>query len=217
MTRPPRLLGSLLLSSLLVACGAEPSEGDDGVSTSDLTETTTHEALAAAVLADLDVEPISIAATELDDDAPADAVAVELRLPLSDDDFGLRLLVAVTTEEIPDAACGQDENEDGCTDDDLPDGSRQLVTWEAEEPEEDPGILNLLTERTDPEASVAVFVAGPTIPEELTDDTELELFTLGDLKDLSQNPEIGPTTTPEAIAAGEDLPDEWWVEPGSDY
>ena len=85
----------------------------------------------------------------------------------------------------------------------LVDGGRLTLSWAEEEPEEDPGYVDVLMQRGD--ETVDVLWAGDVIT---GDPRDQDLFIPVDtLEDIAQDPLISMTTSPEVVAAGDALED----------
>jgi hypothetical protein len=86
---------------------------------------------------------------------------------------------------------------------------RALLTWEAETPEEDPGVINLLLRKGD--AAVVVFQAGPAVSR---DPRRLDLaVSVDDMVAIAQDPRVDLTTTQESVDEGAAA--SWWRDPGA--
>jgi hypothetical protein len=82
------------------------------------------------------------------------------------------------------------------------DGGRLTLSWVLEEPEEDPGYVDVLMQRGD--EMVEVIWAGDVIRR---DPRDQHLFIpVGTLEDIAQDPRIGMTTTQAVVDAGAALP-----------
>ncbi len=85
----------------------------------------------------------------------------------------------------------------------LVDGGRLTLSWAEEEPEEDPGYVDVLMQRGD--ETVDVLWAGDVIT---GDPRDQDLFIpVATLEDIAQDPLISMTTSPDVVAAGDALED----------
>jgi hypothetical protein len=132
------------------------------------------------------------------------AVGAELRFGSDGEYDGDALTVAVgpgPTRGLLDCDGRDAESLDGCVRTD-----QGVLAWEAEEPEEDPGVVYLLVDKDD--GAALLFYSGPTIT---GDPRELDLpIGVDDLFAIGGDPRVDVTTSPEAVAAGAAL--SWWRE-----
>lgn len=196
------LLPSVCLVLVLAACGTD--SGDPGGQSSGEPaggdEPTTPQAL-AAVAAEYTGTPSS---ADSEDDAAeefaAGGVGTELRFGSDGEYDGDALTVAVGEGLDPSLTdCGSTTNEylAGCVETD-----EGVLLWEAEAPEEDPGVVYVVVEKGD--AAVLLFYSGPTIS---ADPRELDLpISVETLFDIATDPRVDLTTSEAAIEAGADLP-----------
>lgn len=85
-------------------------------------------------------------------------------------------------------------------------GGGVTLTWDELAPQEDPGLIVVVAELRD--HSVAVRYHGAEIT---GDPRDLDLpVPVDTLVDIATDPRLAPTTSPEAISAGEEL--EYWLE-----
>lgn len=199
------VLACAVLGAALSGCGDTATDpGQEEVRGGD--EPTTAQAL-AHVAAEHAGTPSS--ATSEDDAAEeftSGGVGAELRYG-SDGEYDGDLLVVAVGKGLDPALsrCGAKANQylAGCVTTD-----RGTLMWEAEAPEEDPGVVYVVADKG--ESTALLFYAGPSIT---ADPRELDLPIPTDvLFDIAADPRVGVTTSAEAVAAGADLP--FWKDAG---
>ena len=141
------------LAAGLAGCSSDPTADASQASTD---EDMTPRALAAAVAAQLpDFDLVSAHPDRGGDADEEDALRVDLEFQASD---GRRSsITVVATDDVGDfpgrRPCeAHSDVLDGCVDAAGPDGTRSILLWQDREPEEDPGIIDVLSVR--PEADV---------------------------------------------------------------
>ncbi|WP_345262935.1 hypothetical protein [Nocardioides nanhaiensis] len=191
------LLPIACLVLALVGCGAET--GDQAGEPVGGDVPTTPRAL-AAVAAEYTGTPSS-ADREADaaEEFARGGVGAELRFGSDGEYDGDALTVAVGQGLDPSLTdCESTTNEylAGCVETDL-----GVLLWEAEAPEEDPGVVYVAVEKGD--TSVLLFYSGPAIT---GDPRELDLpISVESLFDIASDPRVDVTTSQAAIEAGSDL------------
>lgn len=183
--------GALLASGALAGCGDADEPADDS------REPVTPQALAVVAAERAGVPSHASGSSE------AAGTGAELRYRADGEYDGDLLAVGVATgdvsEEIPE--CGPDSP---VTCVDL--GDETTLYYDLVDPEEDPGYVSVVTTKGD--ATVLVHAAGETIT---ADPRTLDLrWSVDDLVAIAQDPRVDVTTTPETVAAGEEL--SWWTE-----
>ena len=155
----------------------------------------TSGAIAAVMLDHLSGRTTHRQATYVDESSSEDYVGADFRYHGGGEDDGD--LVRVTLQRGKAPACAPGEH---CAD--LGGGAR--LHWELEEPEEDPGIVAVTFER---EGTLAVaLVSGPTISK---DPRTSDIAPSGAaLADLVRDPRLRLRTSPQVVAAGEQVA-EW--------
>ena len=141
------------LAAGLAGCSSDPSADASQASTS---EDMTPRALAAAVAAQLpDFDLVSAHQDRGGDADEEDALRVDLTFQAAD---GRRSsITVVATDDVgrlprPAPVRAHPDVLDGCVDTAGPDGTRSILLWQDREPEDDPGIIDVLSVR--PEADV---------------------------------------------------------------
>ncbi len=166
----------------------------------------TPRALAAAVAAQLpDLDLVSAHQDRGGDADEEDALRVDLTFQAAD---GRRSsITVVATDDVGDfpgrRPCeAHSDVLDGCVDTAGPDGTRSILLWQDREPEEDPGIIDVLSVR--PEADVW---AGYDQDVEVTGDPrDLDLpLPAEDLLAAVSDPSVGLVASPEQLQAGDAL------------
>lgn len=187
-------LGAITLA-LLTACGDET--GDDASGKVERTHDITSEAIAAVALEHVEDEPRSATAVS----EPGEGVAASMKF--GPDDFDSQFLAVGVGEEGLFGDCADDSN-DGCEELDI-DGKTVWVAWQEEEPEEDPGIVTVWTERGD--ALVSAVYAGDVIT---GDPRDQELFIdVDQLIDIVSDERLAEKTSEDVVEMGEDLDVTW--------
>ncbi|MDO9380115.1 MAG: hypothetical protein Q7T56_14810 [Nocardioidaceae bacterium] len=183
----------VVVPMLVLAVGCGP--GGSGAGPGDGGEDVTPRAL-AAVLVDALGEPTHAQASEGVDYYGDGAVAATV---VFGDDFAgeqVELVVAGDPpEELTSCEAAADEA-DGCEE-----VGDAVLTWDEEEPEEDPGTVTVAVPKGD--AWAVATESGPSIT---GDPRDLDLtVSVDDLLALARDPRVGPTTTAAAVAAGDAL------------
>lgn len=121
------------------------------------------------------------------------------------DDVSLDVRVSPRVDEEP---CSRIY--DGCVELEADDGSPMFLRWQELEPQEDPGIVDVVLDRGD--ERVWVGLNGPEIP---GDPRELDLPVWVDQAlEIAQDPRLRLRTSPAAVQAGEQL-DKWTEDEGN--
>ena len=200
-------LPAAVLALALTGCGSEASSGDPGIARGG-DEPTTARAL-AHVATEYAGEPSS-ADKERDaaEEFTSAGVGTELRYGSTGEYDGDMLVVAVGKGLDPalfDCDSEQNASLAGCVQ-----TGRGTLSWEAEAPEEDPGVVYVLVDKGDGVAAL-LFYAGPSIT---GDPRELDMPIPADvLLDIDNDPRVDLTTSQAAIDAGKDLT--FWSGEGS--
>lgn len=173
----------------LAACGSTQA----GAAGTAGEEPITPQAIAAVTLDHLPPDPTFLRRA----DREGTAVAAEIRYGSDFDGDVVYVGVGESTEATP---CDDDRNA-GCETSDLDVGTLYLA-WEDVEPEEDPGIVEVLLRRDDGQ-DVSVVYAGDDIT---ADPRTLDLsVTVEQMTDVVTDPRLGLTTSQDVIDAGEAL------------
>ncbi len=98
---------------------------------------------------------------------------------------------------------------DGCVEENTDAGDRLVITWTELEPEEDPGSVDLAVIGSD--QVVGVSMSGATVKGDPREEGSLS-FDFQNLVDIAEDPGVGLTTTPDLIAAGDDISDDVWLD-----
>lgn len=185
-----RALGAALGAATLLftGCQGEPEEPTAG----DVPTTPRALAwLAAEHLGEPSRATVDVDATE---EFRADAVGAELSYG-----GGQQLVLAVGRGLPARSYDCQKISTNGC--EEVPGG---VLLWEAQTPEEDPGVVYLVVPKGD--ATVLMFASGPPIT---GDPRELDLpISVDEMLELAGDPRVDLTTTGEAVEAGADL--DYW-------
>lgn len=175
----------------LAACGSTQTGGTGAAGE----EATTPRAIAAVALDHLPPDPTFLRRA----DREGGVVAAEIRYGSDVDGDVVYVGVGESTEATP---CDDDRNV-GCETSDLDAGTLYLA-WEDVEPEEDPGIVEVLLRRDDGQ-DVSVVYAGDDIT---ADPRTLDLsVTVDQMTDVVTDQRLGLTTSQDVIDAGEALDD----------
>lgn len=189
--RSRALIGGVVLAVLLAGCGnlgASGSSASDGELTS--------RAVAAVMLDHLPDGTTRREATYVDETSPAGMVGADFRYGGDGESDGDLVRVTVDRQTMTPCQDGKTSNDAPCAELD----GGVLLSWDLEEPEEDPGIV-LLRRQNDAGELVAVLLAGPIITE---DPRKQELSpSVDELADLVRDPRLRLTPTAETLAAGE--------------
>jgi len=196
------LIGPALGLALLAGCG---DEGPTGASDPAGTEPITPRAMAAIALDHLPPDPTKAELVVYYSDVPDPADAerqeaagdpVEVAIRYGSDYGGDRVSVAVGAPRDGDPCARGQLNE--CVE--LEPGVLYL-SWVEEEPEEDPGVVQVLSRRDG--VDVLARYTGDAIT---GDPRDLDLgVTVDQLVEVATDPRISTTTTSEAVEAGNDL------------
>ena len=193
--RPARAQAFALVVAGLVALGACGS-GSDAEKSGDIP--ITQRAIAAVALEHLPSKTTTREATYTDNHDPKGALGADLRYAGDGESDGGLLRVFITPK-VQKAPCA-DENLDGCAIRVVKSG-RLVLTWAKEEPEEDPGFVNVTMVRGGHETQVSW--SGDTIK---GDPRKQHLkFSVKKLEELAQDKRLALTTTQDAIDAGKAL------------
>ena len=178
---------------VVAACG---TGSDTGAGADDVPMT--QRAIAAVALEHLPDDTTSRTATATSgDDDPQDSLGADLRY--SRDGGLLRVVVSSPDEKDP---C-PDEVLDGCVEREV-DGGTLVLTWQEEEPEEDPGQVSVLLRRRD--ATISTSWSGDVIT---GDPREQDLtISVAAMEDVVQDQRLGLTTSQATIDEGASL-DDW--------
>jgi hypothetical protein len=132
------------------------------------------------------------------------AVGTELRYG-SDGEYDGDLLVVAVGKRLDPALTDCDAEQNGYLAGRVTTAEGTLL-WEAEAPEEDPGVVYVAVDKG--ETAALLFYAGPSI---IGDPRELDMPISTDvLFAIANDPRVDVTTSAAAIAAGADLP--YWQE-----
>lgn len=191
------------LAALLALTGCAEGAGDDGPETTDRS--------LAFVTSDEIGLPVEFSTHGRLTYDGADHGAM-VRFVAADDAEGLpptlETLVLPSSATFAERWCG-DAVDDGCVVDTLEDGRDVLLKWQLEEPEEDPGIVEIAV--VDDDGIVKLNYDGDPVT---TDPREPGVMPDGlgidELIDLAASPRLGPHATRADHDAGEDL--ETWVD-----
>lgn len=182
--------------TVVAACG---SSDTGSAATGD--QPITQRAIAAVALDHAPTGTSSRTASTPGEDAPKGTLGADLRYGggAGDDGGLLRVLV---TPGVDDDPCGEDRY-DGCEESDVAAG-HLVVAWQEEEPEEDPGIVDVTLQRDD--ESVSVTWSGDTI----TGDPHRQDLEIGVdvMQAIVEDDRLGLTTAASTIEAGRAL-DDW--------
>lgn len=186
---------SAITLALLSACGDET--GDNASGKVERTHNITSEAIAAVALEHVEDEPRRATA----ESEPGEGVAASMNF--GSDDFDNQFLAVGVGEEALFGDCADDSN-DGCEEVEI-DGKTVWVAWQEEEPEEDPGVVSVWTERDD--VLVTALYAGDVIS---GDPRDQDLFIdVGQLIDIVSDDRLADKTSEDVIEMGEDLDVTW--------
>ena len=179
--------------ALLAGCGtgAGPSPGDEPI---------TPAAIAAVVQEHVDLQPRRIAAVDLASrTTPAPATTPGDEPPgawLQYADVTLEVVVVPTTDSSPRCP----GSSDGCVEESV-DGHEVTLAWQELEPEEDPGVVNVVDRREGED--VVVHVSGPSVTD---DPRNLDLgVPLSDLAALATDPRLSLTTSRAVVDLGDEV------------
>ncbi|RYJ05715.1 MAG: hypothetical protein EON52_10115 [Actinomycetales bacterium] len=193
-----RSLGLILAGCVLLAgCGDEgaPADGDGDVPI-------TQRAIAAMTLEHAPEDTTSRVATYTDRSDPEGALGADLRYRGDGEYDGDLLRVFLSPPSRDENPCGDDD--EGRCDSREVDGGTLTLSWDVEEPEEDPGYVAVVLQRD--EETVSALWFGDTIT---GDPRDQDLFiSIDTLEDIAQDPRISLTTSQEVVDAGADL-DDW--------
>jgi hypothetical protein len=195
----------LLACLALSACGNESG----GARNAPADVPTTHRALAAAVIEHVGQKASAAAALTTVDGVRRRDWGVEVAFPVKGHD-ATHVVLDVTRDPKAWAASACDgENSEalsGCVEKKV-DGVPVRLGWQAEQPEEDPGVISVTARRADRVVSVGAY--GPHVP------TELAGSSLADFADhlieLAADPAVGFTTSQAYADQGEALGDDVWL------
>jgi hypothetical protein len=196
--RPPRAQAFALVVVGLVALSA-CGTGSDAEKSGDIP--ITQRAIAAIALEYLPAGTTTREATYTDNHDPKGALGADLRYAGDGEDDGglLRVFITPKVEKKPCA----DQASDGCTVRNV-DGGKLVLSWATEEPEEDPGFVDVTMIREGQETQVSW--SGDTIK---GDPRAQHLrISITRLEAVAQDKRLGLTTSQEAIDAGKGLK-EW--------
>jgi hypothetical protein len=196
---------AVALAAALGGCGdstrATPTETGGGEPVA-----TTARALAAVAAEHAGTPDSAVEEGDAAEEFGSGGVGTELRYGADGEDDGDMLVVAVGTGlEASTFDCDAPETQSlaGCVRTD-----EGTLMWEAEAPEEDPGVVYVVVEKGKGQA--LLFYAGPAIT---GDPRELDLPISTDvLFAIATDPRVGVTTDADTVAAGADLP--FWQDPG---
>lgn len=198
------LIGPALGLVLLAGCG---DEGPTGASDPAGTEPITPRAIAAIALDHLPPDPKKAELVVYYSDVPGPDDAeireaagdpVEIAIRYGSDYGGDRVSVAVGAPR-DGGPCGGSQA-DQCAVIEA-DGATAYLTWVEEEPEEDPGVVQVLSRRDG--VDVLARYTGDAIT---GDPRDLDLgVTVEQLVEVATDPRISTSTTSEAVEAGNDL------------
>lgn len=189
---------STALLVALAGCGTQngsPTEQPDGGDVP-----TTPRALAAVAVEYAGTPASATREEDAAEEFAGRAVGAELRYG-SDGEYDGDLL-AIAVGEGLDPGLNDCDSEAtaylaGCVETD-----RGVLLWEAEAPEEDPGVVYVVVEKGESEA--LLFYAGPSIT---GDPRDLDLpLSVETLFDIAGDPRVDVTTSQEAVESGEELP-----------
>jgi hypothetical protein len=197
--RSTRRAGSLgvAMSALLIvtACGSDVGDRQAGRAG---TIPITQRAIAAVALEHVSTSTTSRAATYTDNHDPKGALGADLRYGGDGENDG-DLLSIFVSPRVTQRPC-DDENLDGCTSRKVA-GGKLVLTWVKEEPEEDPGYVEVSMIRGGHEISVGWY--GDTIK---GDPRNQHLkFSVRKLEEVAQDNRLDLTTSQQAIDAGKSL------------
>ena len=198
----PRLLPAVLLALALVS-GCGPAEAPLAKGGS---EPTTPQALAYVAAEHAGTPASAVRDSDATEEYQAKGVGAELRYGSTGEYDGDMLVVAVGTGLDPaltDCDDAETGHLTGCEETD-----QGVLMWEGEAPEEDPGVVYLVTQKGD--AQVLMFYAGPAITE---DPRELDMpISVETLFAIANDPRVDVTTSESAVRAGQDL--NYWQRAG---
>jgi hypothetical protein len=181
--------------ALIAACGSGADTGSPG------DVPITQRAIAAVALDHVPDDTTSRGASSTTDDDAKGSVGADLRYGGDDETQGdlLSVRVSPATEKKP---C-PDEVLDGCVERQV-DGGTLVLTWQEEEPEEDPGQVTVSLRRAD--ATISAGWSGDVI----TGDPRKQDLTISvaAMEDLVQDERLGLTTSQATIDEGKAL-DDW--------
>lgn len=204
----------LALLPVLVLLGC----GDDAGSSAEAWVPATDRALAAVVLDGIDSDEEPTYLDGLADEDPSNIVAASAVVrfgvnPESADD-GATVAVAVAVfetvpdvllEEVPDGCAGTADRVDGCRTEDV-EGGRLTISRVTEEPEEDPGSLDLLRMDEDGGATMVSWNNTPVLGDPAEVGLANDIIDWDELHTIALDPRLAATTTQEMVDAGEELP-----------
>ena len=208
MERRTTAAGVLALTGLaLVGCGDGTSVGAaDGPPE----VPTTHRALAAAVIDHLGQRPVAAAALTTKDGVRRRDWGVEVAFARPGSDpthVSLYLTRDLAAWTGTDCDGEENENASGCVERTVH-GVPVRVSWQAEAPEEDPGVITVVARHRD--RVVAAGASGPHVPRRLEGS---RLQAMADrMADLVLDPAVGFTTSRAYDDAGTALPDRVWLD-----
>lgn len=188
--RPPT--GALAAVTLILVAGCGDAAGARGGD-----QPITARAIAAVALDHLPDDTASRRAAYVDRTFPKGYVGADLRFDASEGDDGDLVQVTVLPDR-PLPTCDEVEEYDGCAD--LGDGV--VLGWDEVEPEEDPGIVVVWTERDG--ATVAALAAGPEITGDPRRQGDLEP-SVDTLREIVDDERLAPVVPAATIEAGERL------------
>lgn len=197
----------MLLALTMTACDEETGsvDGKDRLPEGERVPITAR-ATAAIALEYLPTDTSSRRGADGDDlDSDQDGAVVHLRYGGEPGDDGSGDLVEVIVAEKSDHSdpCDDDGWSDGCAQLDSEDGTDLYLTWQEEEPEEDPGIVYVIAQR-DGELTT-VMQAGEVIT---GDPREQDLaVSVDEMVELVQDERLRVRTSKETVEAGEKVTD----------
>ncbi len=200
--RATRLARPMLVTCLLlVGCGTEtepePGTGDGGAKVP-----ITQRAIAAVALEHVSTDTSSREASYTDDTSVKGSLGADLRYGGDGESDGG--LLRVFLEPRPSFSCHADGYRDGCEERAV-DGGRLFLVWTELEPEEDPGLVDVVFIKDDGE-TVYVGWSGDDI---LGDPRKQDLLiAIDDMEAIAQDPRLSLTTTQDVVDLGEAL-DDW--------
>jgi hypothetical protein len=191
----------VVLAGLVLAAGCGTDDDRPSGSSGDVP--ITQRAIAAVALEHLPDDTTSRRATSTTPvDDPKGSLGADLRYGGDAETQGDRVRVFISPEIETDDVC-PDEILDGCIEQPV-DGGTLVITWQEEEPEEDPGFVAVTFRRAD--VTISTGWSGDAIT---GDPREQDLkISVRAMEDLVQDDRLGLTTSQATIDAGEAL-DDW--------
>lgn len=156
------------------------------------------------------VDPSAAAPLFPRDGVPADSLGVEVALPIDGASVHVQTVVTPRTQVWDRLGCGSPENSsaDGCEALETGDGAPMRLTWQDQEPEEDPGFVQVWVLRDD--WMTSVFMDGALVH---GDPREGGLtFDYADMEAIATDPATGLITTQEQVDDGAEISGDVWLD-----